>query len=153
MDDVRLMIDSLYSKDEKQAYNSLLQLEQISEEANIVYPYFDTFAEMMFDNHYFIRLRGYRLLCKQAKWDNENNIDRIIDDILMQIEDEKPTAVRQKIKALEDIVLYKKGLNNKIRQSILSFDCSKYKESMQSLILKDIERLISIIDKVDNINN
>jgi len=147
MDDVKLMIDTLYSKDEKQAYSSLLMLEQISEETNIVYPYFDTFAEMIYNSHYFIRLRGYRLLCKQAKWDYENKIEMIIEDIIIQIEDEKPTAVRQKIKALEDIVLYKKELNDKIRQGILSLNCSKYKESMRGLIIKDIQNLLKLIDE------
>lgn len=143
--DIEQMVESLYKKGSKDAYANLLKLEQISESENILYDYFDCFFKMIHDKNYAIRVRGYRLLCKQAKWDTSNKINKVIDKILTQLEDEKPTAVRQKIKALENIISNKKALNKKIKQKLFDIDCSKYKESMQGLISKDIENLLSLI--------
>ena len=145
--DINIMIKALYSKDTSEAYKILLELEKISEKENFLYNYFDEFSQMIDNEKYVIRVRGYRLLCKQAKWDKENKIDNIIDKILREIEDEKPTAVRMKLKSLEDIVLNKKELNGKIKKKILKMDCSKYKDTMQPLILKDIENVLNLINK------
>ena len=49
---------------------------------------------MMHDDNSYIRVRGYRLLCKQARWDKLNKINQIIDEILNETEYEKPIAVR-----------------------------------------------------------
>jgi hypothetical protein len=144
--DINIMIKSLYSKDTSEAYKILLELEQISEKENFLYNYFDEFVQMIDNEKYDIRVRGYRLLCKQAKWDKGNKINKIIDKILLEIEDEKPIAVRMKLKALEDIVLNKKELNGKIKKKILEMDCSKYKDTMQPLILKDTENILSLIN-------
>jgi hypothetical protein len=144
--DISIMIKALYSKDTSEAYKVLLELEEISEKENLLYNYFDEFFQMMENEKYVIRVRGYRLLCKQAKWDKGNKIDKIIDKVLLEIGDEKPTAVRMKLKALENIVLNKKGLNGKIKKKILEMDCSKYKDTMQPLILKDVENILSLIN-------
>lgn len=72
------------------------------------------FLEMIDSNKYVIRVRGFRLLCKQAKWDSENKINEKIDKILSKLDDEKPTAVRLKLKAVHDVIIYKKDLNEKI---------------------------------------
>jgi hypothetical protein len=145
--DIEKTINGLYSKDNKEAYKILLELEQISEKDNFLYEFFNDFLQMIYEEKYAIRIRGYRLLCKQAKWDKEDKINRIIDKILIQIEDEKPIAVRQKLQALENVINHKKELNNKIKRKIESINCLKYNESMQSLIHKDIQKLLDIIDK------
>jgi hypothetical protein len=147
MHDVATMIRALYEKDTKEAYQVLLELEKLSEENNSLYKYIDTFFEMIQSEKYIIRVRGYRLLCKQAKWDTENKIDHMIEKMLIEIEDEKQTAIRQKLKALEDVAKYKTELHQKIKQKITSIDCSKYRDTMQSLIAKDIQNLLAIIDK------
>jgi len=144
--DIKIMIKALYSKDTSEAYKILLELEQISEKEKFLYDYFDEFFQMIYNEKYVIRVRGYRLLCKQAKWDKENKINKNIDKILLEMEDVKPTAVRQKLKALKDIVLNKKELNGKIKKKILGMDCSIYKDTMQPLILKDIENVLKIIN-------
>jgi hypothetical protein len=144
--DLNLKIEALLGKDTKEAYSNLLLLEQLSETTNKLYHYFYDFFEMIYSEKYAVRIRGYRLLCKQAKWDSENKINAISDELLTHIEDEKPTAIRQKIKSLEDIVPYKKELNDKIKQMVLSIDCSKFKDTMSPLIVKDIQNLVSLIE-------
>jgi len=140
------MIRALYDKNAKEAYTALLELEQVSEKNNVLYNYFDEFIEMMHNDNSYIRVRGYRLLCKQAKWDKLNKINQIIDEILNETEDEKPIAVRQKISALNDIVINKKELNSKIKQKISRINISKYKESMQKLILNDFKKLLKLLE-------
>ena len=97
---------------------------------------------MLNSEKYVIRVRGFRLLCKQAKWDKDNKIDRAIEEILNAISDEKPTAVRQALQYLEYMVPYKKNLNERMKQKVLSIDCSLFKDTMQPLIEKDIQSLV-----------
>ena len=144
--EIEKMVKALYGKDAKEAYSILLELEQISEVKDILYGFLDEFFEMLNNENFFIRVRGYRLFCKQAKWDKNNKINKMIDKILLQIEDEKPIAVRQKLTALEDIIQNKPELNKKIGQKIIGIDYSKYKESMQGLIEKDIRTLLELIN-------
>ena len=101
---------------------------------------------MIGSKKYVLRVRGFRLLCKQAKWDTENKIDREIESILREVDDKKPTAVRQKLKALEEIVRYKKALHSKIRDKVLSLDYLRFKDTMHSLIVKDIQSLLQVME-------
>jgi len=139
-------IAMLYDKDSSLAYENLQELEELSEANSILYSYFDKFLNMLENEKYTIRVRGFRLLCKQAKWDEENKIDKKIDIILKTINDEKPTAVRQKLKALENIARYKKSLRPKIKDKVLSIDYLEFKDTMQNLIQKDIKNLLQIIE-------
>jgi len=136
-------IKMLYSKNAKEAYSILLELEKISEINDVLYCYLDEFTKMIIDVNSYIRTRGYRLFCKQAKWDKLNKINDKIEEILKSIEDEKPIAVRQKIIALTDVVKYKKELNKIIKQRISCMNLLKYKDSMQELIRNDIKNLIN----------
>lgn len=147
MNDLKEKIKSLYNKDTKENYANLKELEQLSEASNSLYSYFDEFLDMIYSEKYGVRLRGYRLLCKQAKWDVDSKIEKIINELLAKVEDKKPTAVRIKLKALEDVVPYKKELNSKIKTKVLTIECSKYKDSMEGLIAKDIKHLVDLIDK------
>ena len=106
----------LTQKDTKQAYGTLLELERISEETDDLYPFTEQFTEMVADKAWAIRCRGFRLFCKQARWDEDGVIDRCLDRALVILEDEKPTAVRQALAALLDVVPYKRELWPAIRQ-------------------------------------
>jgi len=139
-------IKCLYDKDTKNAYANLKELELICEKEDILYPYLDEFIEMIKSEKYAIRVRGFRLLCKQAKWDRDNRINEVIEDILAAVNDEKPTAVRQALQYLEYVVPYKKELGNKIKEMALAIDCSKFKDTMRPLIEKDIQRLVQFVE-------
>lgn len=138
-------IEPLYNKDGTETYNKLLELEEVSDKSNVLYKHFDEFLEMLASDKYGIRVRGFCMLCKQAKWDVDNKINKNIDKILKLLEDEKPTAVRQYLQSMKDVVKYKKELNLKVKEKLLSINCMKYKDTMQNLILKDIEELMLVM--------
>lgn len=140
------LIEILYSNDDKEAYNSLIQLENFSENSNEVYSYINEFFAMLNNQKSYIRVRGFRLICKNAKWDNDNKINKNIDKILLELDSEKPTEVRQCLSAIKDIVKYKEELNFKIKEKLLSINYLKYKDSMQGLIFKDIEEVLKLIN-------
>ena len=108
-----------------------------------MYPFTEQFTEMVADKAWAIRCRGFRLFCKQARWDEDGVIDRCLDRALVILEDEKPTAVRQALAALLDVVPYKRELWPAIRQRVEAMDLTRYKDSMSPLIEKDIQRLLN----------
>lgn len=126
-------------------FEVLKQLEKISDTTNAVYPYINKFISMIGSDKYVIRVRGFRLFCKQAKWDADNVIDQNLSFALSILNDDKPTAVRQALTALQDIVLYKKNLREEIRNRVLEINFFKYNDTMHSLILKDIDALLKLI--------
>ena len=135
-------VENLYNEDNNSAYKTLLELETITTESNDLYNYFDEFLKMLNNDKTFIRVRGFRLICCLAKWDNENKINNNIDVILKELEDEKGTSVRQCLEKLKLILMYKVDLTDIIENKVRNLDLSKYKESMQSLIKKDIDYIL-----------
>ena len=137
-----ILLSMLTAKDTKQAYGAFLELERLSEETDDLYPFTEQFAEMVLDKAWAVRCRGFRLFCKQARWDGDGVIDRHLDRMLAILEDEKPTAVRQALAALLDMAPYKPELWPVIRQRVEAMDWNRYKDSMAPLIQKDIQRLL-----------
>nr|WP_295970161.1 hypothetical protein [uncultured Bacillus sp.] len=138
MESTEELIERLYSKDNKIAYQALQMLETESEKSNTVYKFFDKFAEMIENSNSYIRTRGIILISVNAKWDTENKIDEIINDYLEHILDEKPITARQCIKALPSIARYKSNLVECIREALMKADVTIYGDSMQKLVYKDI---------------
>jgi len=139
------LIKNLYNIDNKIAYRKLQELEELSKNSNEVYRYFDTFVEMLDNENSYIRTRGIVLISSNAKWDNANKINNIIDKFLIHIEDEKPITARQCIKSLENIIRYKNELIPIIKRRLLEVNYLKYNDSMQSLIFKDVEKILDLI--------
>ncbi len=135
-------IANLYNEDNNIAYKTLLELEAITTESNELYSYFKDLLELLNNEKTFVRVRGFRLICCLAKWDNENKINKNIDIILKELEDEKGTSVRQCLEKLNLILMYKIELTDIIENKVRNLDLSKYKESMQSLIKKDIDYIL-----------
>lgn len=136
-------VSMLEEKDTSEAFAVLKELEKISEDSNILYPYMDKFIEMAGSPKYVIRVRGFRLFCKQARWDIEYKIDENITTALKILNDEKPTAVRQALAALKDVVIYKKEMAEYVKEKVLAIDYLKYRDTMHNLIAKDIRELLS----------
>ena len=135
-------IKNLYNEDNNSAYKTLLELETITTESNELYDYFNEFLKMLNNEKTFIRVRGFRLICSLAKWDNENKINKNIDIILKELEDEKGTSVRQCLEKLNLILMYKIELTDIIENKVRNLELSKYKESMQFLIKQDIDYIL-----------
>ena len=140
--ELNVLLSVLTAKDTKQGYGALLELERLSEESDDLYPYTERFAEMVSDRAWAVRCRSFRLFCKQARWDEDGVIDRCLDRALAILEDEKPTAVRQALAALLDVVPYKRELWPVIRGQVEAMDPARYKDSMAPLIQKDIQKLL-----------
>lgn len=138
-----ILLSTLRAKDTRQAYGAFLELERLSEETDDLYPFTGQFAEMASDEAWAVRCRGFRLFCKQARWDADGVIDRCLDRALAILEDEKPTAVRQALAALLDVVPYKRELWPVIRGRLETMDLTRYKDSMAPLIQKDMQTLLN----------
>ena len=135
-------IKNLYNEDNNSAYKTLLELETITTESNELYDYFNEFLKMLNNEKTFIRVRGFWLICSLAKWDNENKINKNIDIILKELEDEKGTSVRQCLEKLNLILMHKIELTDIIENKVRNLELSKYKDSMQFLIKKDIDYIL-----------
>ncbi|MGI6109350.1 MAG: SufBD protein [Eubacteriaceae bacterium] len=132
----------LTGKDNSLAFSVLTELEEESEQSPVLYPYLEEFAMMTGSDKYVLRVRGFRLFCKQARWDQENRINQNIDTVLAVLNDKKPTAVRQALGSLPEMIRWKPELSERIRCAVLAIDTEQYKESMQGLIRKDINNLL-----------
>ncbi len=119
-------------------------MEQESEENGDLYRSFPLFLEMLDSDNAYVRVRGFRLICSQAKWDEENQIERNLKRILNALDDEKPTNVRQCLSVLTRITAYKPNLKDAIRIKLNGLELAKYRDSMQLLIMRDIENVMRI---------
>ena len=98
---------------------------------------------MLLDEKSYIKMRGFRIICKLSKWDNDNKINNIIDILLQVLDDEKPIIVRQCLSSLNNLLLYKIDLSEKVENKLKKLDLSKYKDSMKPLIQKDIDCILN----------
>lgn len=140
--ETRMLLNSFTQKDNKAAYQEFLEMEAISEVSNALYSYAKLFAEMASSNLYVLRVRGFRLLCRQAKWDIDSRLDNDIERSLEILNDSKPTAVRMALAVLPELLKHKPKLRDIIIEAVKSIDYLKYSESMQGLIEKDIKTII-----------
>ena len=133
----------LLDKNNNVAYKALQLLQKESEERNCVYPYMHRLSDMLDSENSYIRTRGLTLLAYNAKWDKDNKIDEIIDKYLKHITDIKPITARQCIKLLPIIAEYKPELKNDILSALHKANISIYGDSMQSLVHKDIQKVLN----------
>ena len=145
--EVQALVENLYNDNNKSAYESLKQLEKKSEEGSVVYLFMDSFARMLEDENSYIRNRGILLIAANAKWDEDNKIDEIIDEYLRHIMDIKPITARQCIKCLPRIAVHKKELREDITAALKRADPQRYPGSMSPLVQKDIEESLKKIAK------
>ena len=87
-------------------------------------------------------MRGFKIICKFSKWDKDNKINNIIDSLLQVLDDEKPTIVRLCLSSLNNLLLYKIDLSEKVENKLKNMNLLKYKDSMQPLIKKDIDCIL-----------
>lgn len=87
-----------------------------------------------------INIRGFRLFCKQAKWDVDYILDQNIDSALSILSDAKPTAVRQALAALKEVILYKPDL----RDAVLAMHLSQL-ECLLHIVVKTRAKSVEVI--------
>ncbi len=145
--EIKNLVNGLMNSDDKYAYQCLKQLEDESAQSSAVYSYFDLFAEMLNNTNSYIRTRGIILIAANAKWDFDYKIDEIISKYLEHITDVKPITARQCIKSLPALVKYKPDLKDDVVNALCSVNPLEYKETMQALVLKDIQNALKTIKK------
>ncbi len=145
------VISELTSKDDKYAWEFAEKIISESQKTDMWYEYFDDFAALLNHPNSLVRNRVLYILAANAKWDVENRFASILSDFLTHITDEKPITSRQCIKALVQVGKSKSQYIPTILSAFHSADLSRYKESMRSLIKKDItdaeEALTALIYK------
>lgn len=140
------LLTTLTGSDNRQAYAALQDLEAISRKSDQLLAKIPVFAEMVTSKRSFVRVRGFRLLCQQAKWDQEGELDCLLPVALAILADSKPTVLRQVLAALHGVVKAKPQLRQLIVQQTAAIDCSKFnQETMAPLIEKDIAELQQLI--------
>lgn len=141
------IVTKLTTKDDKYACALADKMIAESQRTDEWYEYFDDFASLLNHPKSFVRNRAICILAANAQWDEENRFDLIISDFLAHVTDEKPITARQCIKALAQVGSAKPQYLPEILSCLRNADLSKYKDSMRSLIEKDIaeteEKLIA----------
>lgn len=139
------VLEILFAKDTSQALQRFRVLEFSCADSNHLYRYFDSYLHALQDKNSCVRARGFKLICHNAKWDSEGRINKNIHTILNALDDEKGTIVRQCLSVLSDIGFYKKELIPAIKKKLNQMDYFKHKESMQGLLKKDTQYVLSML--------
>lgn len=135
------ILRKLIDKDDKAAYEFAKLIGSESAESDKYLDMIPIFAEMLKDKSSFVRARGFMLICNQARWANEGQIDAVFDQMLSLLNDSRPTVVRQCLAALHEVALFRPEMTGQIEKAVSEIDFDKYKDSMSPLIKKDIEDL------------
>lgn len=137
------LLINLQNSNDKVAYQALLAIEAASAETNEFYSYLDDFEALLASDKNYVKIRGFRLLCKQAQWDTENKLDSKMSHMLTIFDSEKPIVVRQCLEALHDLLLYKTNLSEQVELKLKSIDITKFNDAMRPLIEKDIANILN----------
>lgn len=140
------IFNTFYGKEKWEIYKNFQEIENSIERTNELYQYFDKIKDMLLDDKSYIKMRGFTIICKLSKWDKENKINDIIDTMLNILDDQKPTIVRMCLKSLNNLLLYKIELSDKIKNKLKTIDCSKFKDTMRPLIERDINNILKDIN-------
>ena len=132
-----------YGKETWDIWRKFQEIESSIDESKLLYEFFDDIKKMLLDEKSYIKMRGFRIICKLSKWDNDNKINNNIDILLQVLDDEKPTIVRLCLSSLNNLLLYKIDLSEKVESKLKNMDLSKYKDSMKPLIQKDIDCILN----------
>ena len=133
------IIAKLTSKEDQYACAFADKIISESQDTDKWYECFDAFASLLNHPKSLVRNRALHILAANARWDDENRFDTILDDYLEHVTDEKPITARQCIQALVQVGKAKPQYISRIRSCFHGADLSKYKDSMRPLIEKDMK--------------
>lgn len=139
------ILRKLTDRDDKTAYEFAKQLSVESTGSDRYLAMIPMFAELLQDKSSCVRTRAFILICNQARWANDGQLVTVFDQMCLLLNEPKPTVVRQCLSALREVVLFRPELSDKIENALTEIDVSKYKDSMSSLILKDVDELRNLL--------
>jgi len=131
-------IARLTDKDAVSACAYAQQIVAESRKSDCWYPFFNAFAELLRHKNALVRNRALAILSANARWDCENQLDALLDELLLHVTDEKPVTARKCIQVLPEIAAANHNLVPRIRSALETADLSGYRDSMRPLISKDI---------------
>jgi hypothetical protein len=146
-EDIRQLVDWLAEKDDDFRYKCFLLLQGRSQQFNDVYPYWQTLIEKLNHSNSYQRSIGLMLLAENARWDNQNQFEPILDLYLAACDDEKAVTVRQCIQSLAKIAPYKINCQTRMIDKLLSINLMGRKETQRKLLLLDILAVLAVIRK------
>lgn len=147
--DIIELIKLLNEKDNDIRYKAFQLLEARSEKYSDILRYFDIFALKLINNNSYQKSIGLRLIAVNAKWD-DCKIDNVIKSYLSLCEDENAVVVRDCIQGLCKILPYKNNLWSQIVKKLVDIDLGKIKETMRSLVTKDIIKVLKYINDAES---
>ena len=139
------ILRKLTDKNNKTAYEFAKQLGVESALSDQYLEMIPMFAELLQDKSSYVRTRAFVLICNQARWANNGQIEAVFDKMLLLLNDSKPTVVRQCLSALHEVVLFRSELSKNVAEALAEIDLSRYKDSMLPLIENDIAALRSLL--------
>ena len=148
--DFDVCIARLTGKDAKDAYAFARQVTEESRASDAWYPCFDRFAALLPHKNSLVRNRAISILAANARWDREGKFNALLDDFLSHVTDVKPITARQCVAVLPEIAEAKTELIPRIRAALEQADLSRYSDSMQPLILKDI---MAALEKINGLGH
>ena len=114
------IIKKLTDKNNKQAYEYAKKIGIESSKTDKYLDMIPDFASMLQDKNSLIRTRFFILICNQARWAKDEQIEDVYEQMEPLLYDSKPTVVRQCLKALHEVALYRPEMNGLIKESISS---------------------------------
>lgn len=136
------LLKSLTDKDNKAAYEFAKNICAESEKSDKYLDAIPLFAGMLQAESSYVRTRAFILICSQARWANAGQIEAVFDQMRPLLNDPKPSVVRQCLKALQELALFRPEMSESIRKTVAEIDPAKYKDSMAPLVRKDIKALL-----------
>lgn len=141
------VIARLLDKDDKAACEYARKLGAESAESDQYLAMIPEFAGMLSSKSSYARTRGFCLICNQARWANNGQIETVFDQMSVLLNDDKPTVVRQCLGALHEVALYRPEMTDRILAAVSKIELGKYKDSMSPLIGRDIKELKKVLEK------
>lgn len=141
------LLADLRGPDPSAAYRRLRELEAIATDCDALYPHVRDVAELAGAATNAERIRGFRLLCLQARWDRDDLLGELLPPVLSLVDDQRPTTVRQALRYLRHVIVMKPSLTETVMNAVEAIDTSRFKaDTMRPLIERDIADLRNAVD-------
>ncbi|MGO2891316.1 MAG: hypothetical protein ACTIC2_05000 [Enterococcus devriesei] len=139
--DQQEIFDQLIAKDTKEALAAFHVIEAASKESPLYTNNLSFFLPALTCEKACGRGRAFKFFMLNAKWDNEEIIEKHLLELLAILNDPNAPVVRQCLLYLPYLVAAKPALIPTIQAKLDSLILDDYKESMQELIKKDIAKV------------
>ena len=146
--DIALLFVLLSEKDDNLRYKSFLLLQQRSDIAADVYPYWDALVEKFNNDNSYQRSIGVMLIAENVRWDEQKKFNALADRYLALCDDEKPVTVRQCIQSLAKIVPFNRDCISKVADKLMSINLMQRKDTQRKLLLTDILTVLLECQKI-----